>query len=117
MNTVIAGRLTMRALVERNHGDRRHLGAARRARLPVDRRSAAVLRLFEQQRSELEDGQKIAELELLRAMFALGADVQADDEIASVTDRGAPRSSRPAEGHGPGPAQAHAPRGALRRIG
>jgi hypothetical protein len=38
-------------------------------------------------RASWSTAQKIAMIEQLRAMFALGADVLADDEIASVTDR------------------------------
>lgn len=36
---------------------------------------------------ELVDGQKTAMVEDVRAMFAIGADINENDEIASITDR------------------------------
>lgn len=84
---MIAGRLTMRALVERN------------AAVTTDNWGQPVAPAFapiggplpcfvwSNSSRELVDGQKSAMLEDMRAMFKLGADVREDDEIASVTDR------------------------------
>lgn len=84
---MIAGRLTMRALVERNQAvatdtwgqpgapDFQSIGA------PVP---CFVWSEFSR---ELVDGQKTAMIEDMRAMFALDADVREDDEISSVTYR------------------------------
>lgn len=43
--------------------------------------------VYSKQRREVTDGEKTALVEDLRALFALGADVQEGDEIASVKDR------------------------------
>ena len=43
--------------------------------------------VYSKQRREITDGGKTAMVEDLRALFALGADVQEGDEIASVKDR------------------------------
>jgi hypothetical protein len=108
---MIAGRLTMRALVERNQATTKDAWGQPVA--PDFQSTGDPLPCFvwSNNSSELVDGQKIAMLEELRAMFALGADVREDDEIASVTDRRAPRSSPAGCRSWAGPAQAHAPRG------
>lgn len=84
---MISGRLTMRALVERNVTVATDTWS--QPGTPEFQSIGAPLRCFVYSNSaqELIDGQKIAEVEQLRAMFALGADVRPDDEISSVTDR------------------------------
>lgn len=84
---MIAGRLTMRALLERDQATTKDTWGQ-----PTEADFQAVGNplpcfLWSNSAKEIEDGQKIAEIEQLRAMFALGADVQAADEISSVTDR------------------------------
>lgn len=83
---MIAGRLTMRAAVERNtatgtdpHGN------------PVAPVFAAHATLacfvWSTSSRELVGDDRTAMIEDMRAMFALGADIAEDDEISSVTDR------------------------------
>jgi hypothetical protein len=85
---MIAGRLTMRALLQRNMATATDSWGQPGAPdfQPVG--DPLPCFIYSNSSQDLEDGQKIAEVELLRAMFALGADVHALDEIASVTDRG-----------------------------
>ncbi len=49
--------------------------------------SALPCWVWSKQRREAVDGSKTAIIEDLRAMFPLGADVQAGDKITSITDR------------------------------
>lgn len=83
----MAGRLTMRALIERNQaaGD----DAWGQPVAPVYQPVGEPLPCFAWSNSsrELVDGSKTAMIEDMRAMFALSADVREDDEIASITDR------------------------------
>lgn len=83
---MIAGRLTMRALVERNQAVAEDDWGQ-----PVapNFQPLATLPCFvwSDASRELVDGEKTAMLEDMRAMFALGADVAEDDEISRVTDR------------------------------
>lgn len=82
---MIAGRLTMRAAVERNTAT-----GSDQWRNPVAPVFAphATLRCFVWSKvsRELVDGDKTAMVEDTRAMFALSADIQEDDEIAAVRD-------------------------------
>jgi hypothetical protein len=85
--TNISGRLTMRALLERNTATGidawgnpvgevfAPLGAA----LPCFAWSNAA--------REIKDGDKLARVEDLRAMFSLIADIRAEDEISAITNR------------------------------
>jgi len=84
---MIAGRLTMRALVERNQAVATDTWGQPVA--PDFQPIGDPLPCFVWSNTsrELVDGQKTAMLEDMRALFALGADVREDDEIASVTDR------------------------------
>ncbi len=83
---MIAGRLTMRAHVERNQATGKdgwnNPVAAQFA--PI-----GVLPCFAWSNNsrEVVDGQKTAMIEDARALFALGADINENDEIASITDR------------------------------
>lgn len=84
---MIAGRLTMRAAVERNQaaGTDDWGNPA-----PPDFQSiGAPVPCFAWSNSsrELVDGGKTAMIEDMRAMFALGADIREADEIAGITDR------------------------------
>lgn len=82
---MISGRLTMRALVERNQatGTDGWNGPVAPVFAPL-----ATLRCFVWSKlgRELLDGDKTALIEDMRAMFALSADIRADDEISAVTD-------------------------------
>ena len=84
---MIAGRLTMRAAVERNQATGTDAWGA-----PVGAQFASIGEpvacfIWSKQSRELVDGSKTALIEDVRGLFALGADLQAGDEIASVTDR------------------------------
>ena len=81
------GRMTMRAVVERNtaSGDDAHGH-------PVKPGFTAHLAsqpcwVWSKQRREIIDGSKIAIVGDLRALFPLGADVLAGDEIARIDNR------------------------------
>lgn len=84
---MIAGRLTMRAQVERDQTTATdgwgHRGA------PDFQPVGDPLPCFVWSNSsrEVVDGNKSAAIEDLRGLFALGADLEAGDELASVTDR------------------------------
>ena len=80
------GRMTMRAVVERDtssgtdaHGHPIKPSFTALATVPCF--------VWSKQRREIVDGSKIAIIEDLRALFPLGADVVAGDEIASIDDR------------------------------
>jgi len=82
---MIAGRLTMRADVERDQA----AGTDDWGQpVPADYQPLATLRCFVWSKNsrEVVDG-KVAMVEDLRAIFALDADIRGDDEIAQVTGR------------------------------
>lgn len=84
---MIGGRLTMRALLERNaEQGEDSWGQPLPPELAV---VAEALPCFVWSTSsrELIDGQKTAMVEDMRALFAPSADVREHDEIARVTDR------------------------------
>ncbi|XHC12294.1 hypothetical protein ABWH98_05500 [Labrenzia sp. ac12] len=83
---MIAGRLTMRAAVERDQATGTDSWGNP---LPADFQPLATLNCFvwSNQSREIVDGEKSAMIEDMRALFALGADIAEDDEISSVTDR------------------------------
>lgn len=83
---MIAARLTMRAQLERS------------AATGIDAWNNPVAEVFaplaelpcfvwSNTAREIKDGGKLARVEDLRAMFALDADVRAEDEISAITDR------------------------------
>ena len=84
---MIAGRLTMRAQLERDgaQGEDNWGNPLAPAMAPIGAPLACFV--WSNTAREIIDGQKTATVEDLRAMFALSADVRADDEIAQVTDR------------------------------
>lgn len=85
----VNGRLTMRALVERNQATGKDGWGN-----PVapDFQPLSTLKCFVWSKAsrELVDGNKTAMIEDMRALFALSADIREDDEISAITDaRGA----------------------------
>ena len=84
----VNGRLTMRATVERNTatGTDPHGNPVAPVFAEI---AASPLACFVWSRSsrELVGDERTAMIEDMRALFALGADITEDDEIASVTDR------------------------------
>jgi len=82
---MIAGRLTMRALVERNQtiGKDGWGNPVAPSFQPV-----APLKCFVWSNTsrEVVDGDKTAMVEDMRALFTLSADIREDDEISVVTD-------------------------------
>lgn len=83
----IAGRLTMRARLERDgaSGTDSWGQPLPPAFGPVGPPLACFV--WSNSARELVDGRKTAMIEDMRALFALGADVREGDEIAAVTDR------------------------------
>lgn len=83
---MISGRLTMRAAIERNSaaGTDGWNSSVAEVFAPL-----AVLPCFVWSNTarEIQDGDKLARVEDLRAMFSLDADVRSGDEIAQVTNR------------------------------
>lgn len=84
---MISGRLTMRAAIERDTATAKD--AWGNPVEPIFASTGDPLPCFVWSISarQVMDGGKTAEIENLRAMFALNADVQPGDEIAQVTDR------------------------------
>lgn len=82
---MIAGRLTMRALVERNQASGRD---SWNNPVAPDFQPLGILRCFVWSNSsrEIVDGDKTAMVEDMRALFALSADIAEHDEIAGITD-------------------------------
>lgn len=84
---MIGGRLTMRAAIERNQATATDAWGN-----PVEPDFQSIgdpIKCFVWSNSarKLVDGAKTALIEDMRAMFALGADVKAGDEITSITNR------------------------------
>lgn len=84
---MISGRLTMRANVERNQASAKDSWGSPVAPVYASIGAALPCFVYSNKASTVSDGDKTALFEELRAMFALGADLVANDEIASVTDR------------------------------
>lgn len=84
---MIAGRLTMRALVERNQATAKDAWGNPVA--PDFQSIGDPLPCFVYSKSgrEIVDGEKTAVIEDMRIMVAIGADLRDEDEIAAVTDR------------------------------
>lgn len=84
---MIAGRLTMRAQVERDQASGTDNWGQPNA--PAFAAIGAPVRCFiwSVKASEIVDGQKTAQIGDYRGLFALGADLNERDELASVTDR------------------------------
>lgn len=84
---MISGRLTMRARIVRaiEAGDDAWGNPLPPVLATVAEASPCFV--YSNTARELVDGQKTAQVEELRAMFSLAADVRPEDEIAQVTDR------------------------------
>lgn len=84
---MITGRLTMRALVERNQATATDDWGGEVA--PDFQSTGDPLPCFiwSNREAAIVDGQKTAMIGDMRAMFAIGADIAEGDEIASVTTR------------------------------
>ncbi|WP_034157922.1 hypothetical protein [Sphingomonas sp. ERG5] len=84
---MIAGRLTMRAQVERDQAVAKD--AWGQAVAPDFQPHGDPLACFAWSPSarELIDGSKSAQIEDVRAMFALGADIAEADELSAITSR------------------------------
>lgn len=83
---MISGRLTMRAVVQRNTATGKDAWGQPVA--PVWE-TVATLRCFAWSNAsrELVDGDKTAMIEDMRIMVGLGADLREDDELVAITDR------------------------------
>lgn len=81
---MIGGRLTMRAHVERDQAVAKDGWGQPDA---PDYAPVGVLRCFAWSPSarELADGDKSGQIEDVRAMFALGADIAENDELSAIT--------------------------------
>ena len=84
---MIAGRLTMRAAVERDTGTGTDAWGNRNAGSFASTGDPVACFIWSTKADGLADGGKVAEIEQLRGLFALGADLRPGDEIAAVTDR------------------------------
>lgn len=84
---VIAGRLTMRAAIERNTASASDGWGGPVAAVFASTGAPVACFVWSVSAEGVKDGGKVAEVEQFRALFALGADVRANDEIAAVTDR------------------------------
>lgn len=83
---MIAGRLTMRAAIERSTAPGRDAwnNPVAEAFAPL---ATLACFIWSNTAREIKDGDKLARVEDLRGMFALDADVRAEDEISAITDR------------------------------
>lgn len=84
---MIAGRLTMRAAVERDGASGTDAWGNRTAAAFASIGAPVACFIWSVTAKGVADGAKVAEVEQLRGLFALSADVRADDEISAVTDR------------------------------
>ncbi|WPJ68012.1 head-to-tail stopper [Sinorhizobium phage StopSmel] len=82
---MIAGRLTMRALVERNHAMGKD-GWGNPVAPSFQPLSTLKCFVWSNTSREVVDGDKTAMVEDMRAFFALSADIREYDEISAVTD-------------------------------
>ena len=84
---MIAGRLTHRARVERNVAVGEDAWGGEPAPDYELLHDALPCFAWSSSSRELVDGSKTANIEDLRAMFALGADIREGDEIVAISDR------------------------------
>ena len=84
---MIAGRLTMRAAIERSTSTGLDAWNNPVAEAFAPLGDPLPCFVWSNTAREIKDGDKLARVEDLRAMFALDADVRAEDEISAVTDR------------------------------
>lgn len=84
---MIAGRLTMRARVERNTATGTDSWGGPAAPVFTVVFNAMPCFVYSKSARELADGTKSAQIEDLRLMIARSADLREGDEITAVTDR------------------------------
>jgi len=84
---MIAGRLTMRALVERDQATGSDAWNSNPAADFQSIGDPLPCFIWSENADTRVDGAKTAGIERFRSLFALGADLAEGDEIASVTDR------------------------------
>lgn len=84
---MIAGRLTMRAQVERDQASGQDGWGQANAPVFVAIGVPLPCFIWSVKSTEIEDGRKTAQIGDFRGLFALGADINERDELASVTDR------------------------------
>lgn len=84
---MIAGRLTMRAQVQRDSASGTDGWGNPVAADFVDHGDPVACFIWSTAASKTQDGEKTAQIETFRGLFALGADLAAEDRLASVTDR------------------------------
>ena len=82
---MIAGRLTMRALIERNQANGKD-GWGNPVAPSFQPLTTLKCFAWSNVSREVVDGDKTAMVEDMRALFALSADIREDDEISAVTD-------------------------------
>ena len=84
---MIAGRLTMRAAIERDQAAGKDAWGNPVAPAFAAVGEPAACFVWSNSAKDIRDGKKVAGVEELRGMFALGTDILPDDEITSVCDR------------------------------
>lgn len=84
---MIAGRLTMRAAIERNQATGSDAWNAPAAPVFVSIGEPVACFIWSEKSAELVDGGKNAETETYRALFALAAPILPRDVITTVTNR------------------------------
>lgn len=84
---MIAGRLNMRAQLERNQAVGLDNWGQPTAPAFVTIGEPLPCFVWSERTSEIVDGQKTAMIGDFRALFALDADISADDEISDIADR------------------------------
>lgn len=84
---MIAGRLTMRAQVERNQATTKDAWGQPVAADFQPHGDPLPCFIWSEDTAEIVDGKKTAMIGDFRGLFALGADINEKDELAGVTDR------------------------------
>jgi len=84
---MIAGRLTMRAIVERNTAVGKDSWGQPAAPVWAPLPPPLPCFAWSSQSREAIDGDKTAMIEDIRIMVGLGADLREDDELTAITDR------------------------------
>lgn len=84
---MIAGRLTMRAAVERDQATATDSWGGPVAPVFASIGEPLACFIWSISADDIEDGGKVAQVETYRGLFALSADLRPGDEIAAVTDR------------------------------
>lgn len=115
---MISGRLTMRAQIERQTSTGSDGWNSPNAGTFAALGDPVPCFVYSAQASQLKDGAKQAQIEVTRAMFALGTDVKPGDRLANVRNRkGAVVHAGPLEIEGPVQFKHTHLEATLRRIG